>query len=175
MSIFAANLKRIAPNMKERNHRLQVLRAILNDQEAGIQDDILRELRQQGHDVTQATLSRDLRTLKAIKVQGKNGYRYVLPDNPLYRRTGSEHAAGEYLRNSGFRSIAFSGNLAVIHTRPGYAGGLASDIDARRPAGVVGTLAGDDTILMVMAPELTPQQLVDELSTFIPAIKSIHL
>ena len=52
MSIFAANLKRIAPNMKERNHRLQVLRAILNDQEAGIQDDILRELRQQGHDVT---------------------------------------------------------------------------------------------------------------------------
>ena len=44
-----------------------------------------------------------------------------------------------------------------------------------RPAGVVGTLAGDDTILMVMAPDLTPQQLVDELATFIPAIKSVHL
>ena len=161
--------------MKNKAARLQAIREIIIHSRVKSQDEILQRLHESGFDLTQATLSRDLRTLKAIKVQGKNGYRYVLPDNPLYRRTGSEHAAGEYLRNSGFRSIAFSGNLAVIHTRPGYAGGLASDIDARRPAGVVGTLAGDDTILMVMAPELTPQQLVDELSTFIPAIKSVHL
>lgn len=161
--------------MKERNRRLQVLRSLLDSKESGIQDDILRELKAQGYDVTQATLSRDLRTLKAIKVQGKNGYQYVLPENPLYRRTSSETLTGEYLRNTGFLSISFSGNLAVIHTRPGYAAGLASDIDSHHLPGVIGTIAGDDTILMILAEGQVPQTIVDTLAEFIPAIKSVHL
>lgn len=161
--------------MKERINRLQVLRMILTNTESGNQEAILNELRRQGYDVTQATLSRDLRKLKAIKVQGKNGYMYILPNNPLYRRTVSSNSVSEFMRNSGFQAIDFSGNLAVIHTRPGYAGGLASDIDAHHLQGVIGTIAGDDTILLVLAEGTDEQALVDELALFIPAVKSVHL
>lgn len=161
--------------MKERINRLQVLRLILTNTESGSQEAILNELRRQGYDVTQATLSRDLRKLKAIKVQGKSGYMYILPDNPLYRRTVNTGGVSEFLRNSGFLAIDFSGNLAVIHTRPGYAGGLASDIDAHRLQNIIGTIAGDDTILLIMAEGAEPQAVVDELALFIPAIKSVHL
>ena len=104
------------------------------------------------------------------------GYRYILPDNPLYRRSATPGVVPEYLRmRSGFVSIDFSGNLAVIHTRPGYAGGLASDIDAHQTESVIGTIAGDDTILLVIKENATKQDLINELAEVIPAIKSIML
>ena len=81
----------------------------------------------------------------------------------------------DYLRASGFESIDFSGNLAVVHTRPGYAGGLASDIDARSLPTIIGTIAGDDTVLIIMTEGTERQSLIDDLATVIPAIKSVML
>ena len=106
---------------------------------------------------------------------GAEGYRYILPESPLYRRTVKPEIVPEYLRNTGFLSIDFSGNLAVLHTRPGYAAGLASDIDSHKLHTAVGTVAGDDTILVVMNETVERQEFIDELSTVIPAIKSIVL
>jgi len=159
--------------MKDRLNRLETLQVILANKEAGSQEAILRELLRHGFKVTQATLSRDLRKLKAVKVLGRAGYKYVLPENPLYHRTLRPAAVPDFLRNTGFESIDFSGNLAVLHTRPGYAAGLASDIDARRLQTVVGTIAGDDTILLVTAEDADRQSLIDELASVIPAIKSV--
>lgn len=161
--------------MKERSDRLETLRLILANKEAGSQEDILRELSHCGFSVTQATLSRDLRKLKAVKTSSPAGYRYILPDNPQYRRPVSQAAMLGYRNNIGFLSLTFSGNLAVVHTKPGYAGSLASDIDAHRLNGVAGTIAGDDTILIVMAEGTERQQFVDGLAEIIPAIKSIML
>lgn len=159
--------------MKERADRLDTLRIILGSKEAGSQEGILRELSRHGFGVTQATLSRDLRKLKAVKVLGANGYRYILPDHPLYRRTATPAVASDFLRNTGFERIDFSGNLAVVHTRPGYAAGLASDIDAHRLPGVVGTIAGDDTILLVMSEGTDRQELIDELAVIVPAVRDV--
>lgn len=161
--------------MKERFDRLETLRLILARGEAGSQESILRQLARHGFDVTQATLSRDLRKLKAVKVPIPDGYRYILPEHPHYRRTTSPATMADFVRSTGFESVDFSGNLAVLHTRPGYAGGLASDIDARRLPSVVGTIAGDDTILIVMAEGTTRTQLTDDLAEVIPAMKGMVL
>ncbi len=161
--------------MKERFDRLETLRIILARGEAGSQESILRQLSRHGFDVTQATLSRDLHKLKAVKVPTQGGYRYILPEHPHYQRSTSPSTISGFLRNTGFESLDFSRNLAIVHTRPGYAGGLASDIDARRPDSVIGTIAGDDTILIVMAEGIERQQFIDDLAEVIPAIKAIML
>ena len=162
-------------NMSNRMQRLEVLRVILASSSMGSHEDILKELAQNGWNITQATLSRDLSKLHAAKVLGPEGYRYILPESPLYRRTVKPEIVPGYLRNTGFLSIDFSGNLAVLHTRPGYAAGLASDIDSHKLHTAVGTVAGDDTILVVMNEAVERQEFIDELSTVIPAIKSIVL
>lgn len=162
--------------MSKRMQRLEVLRVILASSEMGSHEEILRELARNGVEVTQGTLSRDLSKLHAAKVLNKEGgYRYILPENPFYRRTVKPDVVPQYLRNTGFSSIAFSGNIAVLHTRPGYAAGLASDIDARHLSTVAGTIAGDDTIMVVISEGTDRHQFTDELATVIPAVKSIVL
>ncbi len=161
--------------MKERSTRLETLRIILSRGEAGSQESILRQLTRHGFDVTQATLSRDLRKLRAVKVSTAYGYRYILPEHPNYQRSTTPGSMSEFLRTTGFESLDFSGNLAVMHTRPGYAGGLASDIDSRPLTSIIGTIAGDDTILIIMAEGAKRQDVIDDLSMVLPAIKSIML
>lgn len=161
--------------MKKRNNRLDLLRVILSSREMCSQEDILQELLRNGVEVTQATLSRDLRTLKASKMLNSKGYRYVLPETTGYRRTIDPDAVPEYLRNTGFLTISFSKNIAMLHTRPGYAAGLASDIDSHELQSVAGTIAGDDTILVVIAEDVSRQEFVDELASIIPAVKSVLL
>lgn len=155
--------------------RLEVLRVILSSSRFGSHEDILQELSKNGWDITQATLSRDLSKLHAAKVLDNEGYRYILPENPLYRRTVKPDLVPQYLRNTGFLTITFSGNLAVLRTRPGYAAGLASDIDGHELPSVAGTIAGDDTILIVLSEGTDRQTFTDELATVVPAVKSLLL
>lgn len=161
--------------MSKRNQRLELLRVILENQALAGQEEILAELRKHGVEVTQATLSRDLTKLHAVKTLDRNGYRYVLPQSTLYNHVVEPKIIPEFLRNSGFTQITFSGSLAVLHTRSGYAAGLASDIDSHHLPSVAGTIAGDDTILLVTSEGSTRQQLIDELATIIPAVKSVLL
>ena len=157
--------------MKPRHERIEVLRLILANTEIGSQEALLKELEAEGYKVTQATLSRDLQKLKAAKVASVGGYRYILPDNPLYRRKISVEAP-DFLRNTGFLGLEFSGNIVVMHTRPGYAAGITTAIDAQK---LSSTLAGDDTILAIMREGATRQQVIDELATVLPAVKNIVL
>lgn len=159
--------------MSNRTDRLEVLRAILAAKSMGSHEEILKELANNGWTITQASLSRDLTKLHAAKVLGESGYRYILPDNPLYRRTINPSVMPGYLRSNGFLNISFSGNMAVLHTRPGYAASLALEIDMQRLPSVEGTVAGDDTILVVQSENVERQQLIDELAVVIPAIKSL--
>ena len=161
--------------MRKSFERLEVLRVILSSHNLGSHEDILQELKRNGIEVTQATLSRDLTKLHAVKTLDRNGYRYVLPQSTLYSHVVEPKIIPEFLRNSGFTQITFSGSLAVLHTRSGYAAGLASDIDSHHWPSVAGTIAGDDTILLVTSEGSTRQQLIDELATIIPAVKSVLL
>ncbi len=161
--------------IKKRFERLETLRVILSGRKMSSHEEILRELSRNGYAVTQATLSRDLNRLHASKVLGREGYHYTLPETPNYLHTVQPEVVPEYLRNTGFLSIAFSGNIAVIRTRTGYAAGLATDIDSHKLPSIAGTVAGDDTILVVVAEGVPRQQCVDELASVVPAVKSVML
>lgn len=67
----------------------------------------------------------------------------------MYKRS-NDQSASEMLMTSGFVSLQFSRNIALIRTRPGYASSMAYDIDNRECPAVLGTIAGDDTIMMVL-------------------------
>ena len=117
--------------MKKKANRLDAIKMIISSKEVGSQEELLQELGQEGFELTQATLSRDLKQLKVAKAASMNGkYVYVLPNDIMYKRVGDQ-SASEMLMNNGFISLQFSGNIAVIKTRPGYASSMAYDIDNR--------------------------------------------
>ena len=88
----------------------------------------------------------------------------------MYKRTNAQ-STSEMLMHSGFVSLQFSGNLAVIRTRPGYASSMAYDIDNRECADILGTIAGDDTIMMVIREGIPHERIQAFLSGIIPNMK----
>ena len=157
--------------MKNKNSRLDSIKIIISSKEIGSQEELLQELAKEGFQLTQATLSRGLKQLKVAKAASMNGnYEYVLPNNTMYKRMTESHTASEMLRHNGFVSIEFSGNIAVIKTRPGYASSLAYDIDNSQSYEILGTIAGDDTIMLVLREGCSQTTLKQSLSHIIPNI-----
>ena len=158
--------------MKSKNNRLDAIKMIISSKEIGSQEELLQELTKEGFRLTQATLSRDLKQLKVAKAASMNGnYVYVLPNNTMYKRMTEQHSASEMLMYNGFVSIDFSSNLAVIKTRPGYASRLAYDIDNHDFEEILGTIAGDDTTLLVLREGYTRTSIRNALSLIIPNIQ----
>ena len=117
---------------------------MISSKDISSQEELLQALGKEGFELTQATLSRDLKQLKVAKAANMNGkYVYVLPNNIMYKRNNAQ-SASEMLMTSGFVSLHFSKNIAVIRTRPGYASSMAYDIDNRECPAILGTIAGDD-------------------------------
>lgn len=133
--------------MKTKESRMETLKMLISSQELGSQEALLKALKKEGFVLTQATLSRDLKQLKVAKAASMNGkYLYVLPNETMYKRVTSSKRASEMLQSSGFVSINFSGQLAVIKTRPGYASAIAYNLDSQDLPNILGSIAGDDTI-----------------------------
>ena len=130
------------------------------------QTDLLALLEAEGIETTQATLSRDLDELGAVKLRGADrGIPvYVIPDDGSPVR-GVEGGTGRLARLLGelLVSADASGNLAVLRTPPGAAHYLASALDRAALHDIVGTIAGDDTIFLVAREPLTGTQLVARL------------
>ena len=80
--------------------------------------------------------------------------------------------ASEMLRIPGYRSINFSGNMGVIRTRPGYASSIAYNIDNGHIDEILGTIAGDDTIFIVIKEGVTQEQVIKGLSTIVPGMEA---
>ena len=158
--------------MKSKNNRLDAIKMIISSKEVGSQEELLQELLKEVYSLTQATLSRDLKQLKVAKAASMNGnYVYVLPNNTMYKRMSEQHSATEMLRFNGVVNLEFSGNLAVIKTRPGYASSVAYDIDNHNFEEILGTIAGDDTILLVIREGSSRTSVLDALSFIIPNVK----
>lgn len=134
--------------------RRRLVRSLLVAGQVGSQQELVDLLAEHGHDITQATASRDLRAVGAVK----DGAGYVLTDDRHTEAVGLAHALDEFAE-----SIAASGNIVVIRTPPGAAHLLAAAIDAVSVAGVVGTVAGDDTILVVADEPTGGRELVARL------------
>jgi transcriptional regulator of arginine metabolism len=136
--------------------------ALLSSQSVHSQSELAALLGDEGIDVTQATLSRDLEELGAVKLRGADGGVgvYVVPEDgsPVRGVSGGTERVSRLLSDL-LVSTDASGNLAVLRTPPGAAHYLASAIDRAALPYVVGTVAGDDTILMIAREPMTGAEL----------------
>lgn len=156
---------------RNRDGRLEAIKLLLLSKELGSQAELLSELRRMGFSPTQATLSRDLHQLKAGKGLNAAGrWVYVLPGAPAYRRVSDTVLTAAAARQEGVLSVKFSGNLAVLHTLPGHASHVAYDIDNKRFDEILGTLAGDDTVMMVLAEGVGPETVYGLLAQALPGV-----
>ena len=155
--------------MKNKIRRLQEIKEIISTSSVGSQEELLDILSKRGYDLTQATLSRDLKQMKVVKTPIAGGaYKYILPERNISSKTKDENVYS--FVGSGFISITFSGCMAVIKTRPGYASSIAYEIDEKAQNEILGTVAGEDTIFLVIDEKVTREEVIKSLSTFIPNI-----
>ena len=158
--------------MKDKKNRLEALRLIISSQQMGSQEELLNALQNEGFNLTQATLSRDLKQLKVAKAATMSGnYVYVLPNESMYKRVSAHSSVREMMQVPGFISIQFSGNMGVIKTRPGYASAIAWNIDRSDLPEILGTIAGDDNIFIVIKEGVRHQHVTEALKEVIPNIK----
>ncbi len=150
--------------MQNRKKRLEAITTIIKTTEINNQEELLSLLETKGFSATQATLSRDMKQLKISKSPNADGvYIYQLPKLNNYTKNIHAESNMEGMRN-GLISIAFSGNLAVAKTRSGYAMGIASDIDRHSTPEILGTIAGDDTILIILQENVAQQTIISILN-----------
>lgn len=164
--------------MKNRKQRIELMIDLIKNNCIGSQEELAARLAENGYNVTQATLSRDLKMLKTTKVPTDWGsYVYILPDSNSLKDKLLAKGAADMSPNfrSGFISLQLSGNIAVIKTRNGYAAGLAYDIDMSNSKEILGTIPGSDTIFAVLNEKSTREQIIDTFSRLLPIDKSNYL
>lgn len=148
--------------MSNKKYRFQIIKDLITDQEISNQDELLKKLIDLDITVTQATLSRDLRELKVSKVPNSSGqYIYRLTENTIVAPTVTHNEQ---------MMLVFSKNLGVIKTKPGYANRIAFEIDNTHFNTIIGTIAGDDTVLIIMKEESSREEVTNELRRIIPNI-----
>ena len=137
-----------------KNDRQRVIRDLIGSRDVGSQEELRKLLRQRGWDVTQSTLSRDLREMRLARVPTPDGSRY----------TTTEKTPDELLPRL-FDRVDGVGELLVLHTVPGGAQTIAFALDAEGWTDVLGTIAGDDTILIVCRSSGARDRLARRLRT----------
>jgi transcriptional regulator of arginine metabolism len=144
----------------QRQHRIARL---LADQAVTSQAHLVELLAADGVAATQATVSRDLEDLGAIKVRVAGGESaYAIPELPTNQRAPEDHLRRVF--SDWVVEVAHSGNLVVLRTPPGSAHVVASALDRSALGGVLGTVAGDDTLLVVVTEDSGGAAVARELS-----------
>lgn len=135
---------------------------IVQKQTVETQEELARALRETGFNVTQATVSRDIKELGLVKVPGDKGFvRYATSDDIMARP--SDERLKRLFRDS-VTGVDYSENLIIIKTLPGEAQGVASAIDRSRWPEIIGTVGGDDTILVIVKPKKSTLGIVNRFT-----------
>lgn len=154
--------------IREKVDRQRAIRKILESTKISSQEELRSMLEVRGFATTQATLSRDLSALKVIKI----------PDDEkghIYSTTNELSSNYTHLQESSplhtVQSIAFSHNLAIIKCLPSFAPSVAHIIDRNGLKEIVGTIAGDDTVLIILAEGVSHGQLRELLVIRLPELR----
>ncbi|HZD86822.1 MAG TPA: arginine repressor [Gaiellaceae bacterium] len=144
-----------------RAERHAAIQRLIREHPISTQGDLAEALRRQGHEVVQTTVSRDIHELGLVKVRdGAGRLVYAFPEDA----PGIDEDLADALARWAL-TVEPSGNLVVVTTPYGYAQALAQAIDVAHHPHVAGTLAGENTILLVAREPLTGARLADELRT----------
>lgn len=147
--------------------RLSAIRNIITNHKIRSQEELLTRLTELGYELTQATLSRDLKQLKVGRIPSNEGFSYVVSENLISSGTGTKLSPVAY----GFLGIEFSGNMVVIKTLPAYSHTIADAIDKAEMNEVLGTIAGNDTVFVVVRDRMKPKQIRKAFVEAIPELK----
>lgn len=149
--------------MKARRH--MKIQEIISKQIIRTQEELADKLREAGFDVTQATVSRDIKEMGLIKVPSAGDeYRYAVPNE--VHPSNLQDRLKRLLRET-VVSMNDSENLIVVRTIPGNAHALAAVIDNSNWEEVIGSVAGDDTILLVIKPKEVVPRVMDRLTSLL--------
>ena len=144
-----------------KNARQAEIMNIIQSSEVETQEQLLQALKLRGFNATQATISRDIKDLQLVKeLTGTGGYRYALSEKK------APVAIDTRLRNifkEGVLAVDVAQNLVVIKTMPGLASAACSALDGMEISGMVGSLAGDDTGILIMRDNVAAQQFNSEV------------
>jgi len=125
------------------------------------QEELAEKLKEVGMDVTQATVSRDIKELRLLKVMTKDEhYKYA----PISQADGAISNRLLTIFTESFASCDYANNIVVVKTLPGMAQASASAVDSLKWAEIVGTIAGDDTIMIVCRAEKIAEELVNRFN-----------
>lgn len=151
-----------------KKQRLELIKKIIRENKIASQHELQEYLEKENVEVTQATLSRDLSRLKVVKVvDSEVGHIYALPAD---LETGNEPKVNYFPADS-FKAIKFSGNLAVIKSTPSFASSMALIIDQLKMDEMIGSIAGDDTVMIILSEGTTPDAFLAALRRRIPVLR----
>ena len=152
----------------QKTKRLLAIEKIIRDAKISAQNDLLGKLKGMGMQCTQATLSRDLRQLGVCRIpDGAGGYRYSLPETSA----ANTDLSVKFSILPVIQGIIEAKGMFVIKTLPGSAGSVALFIDDSCRYEIAGTIAGDDTILLIPRDGITSNQLNACLEAILPGLR----
>lgn len=154
--------------MNQKTQRFATIRKIIRSEMISSQEELITRLRECGVEITQSTLSRDLKFMNVAKVPHKSrGYIYVLPNTAHHEVNVSSNISDN------ITSLTFSGNLGVLKTKSGYASAISVPIDNLDCPAILGTIAGDNTILLILREDARRSQVIEALQKIFPMLNNV--
>lgn len=158
--------------MSKKKDRLSIIKKLIETERISSQEELLALLNRIEINATQSTLSRDIKELRAVKApDAEKGYVYLLPET---LHGDKNTVKNESPVTDNIRYIDFSGNTIVMKTKQGYAKAVGVMIDGEDYEDVVGTLAGDDTLFILLAEDVKPVNFLTKFDSIHPNIKNLY-
>jgi transcriptional regulator of arginine metabolism len=152
--------------MGKKSERLSIIKRIIAEELIGSQEELIQHLEKRGIHATQSTLSRDFKEINISKMpHPEKGYIYVSAENIVSRSEFGTSNLGDAIMG-----VKFSGNMGVIITKSGYANAIGVIVDSRKSPYILGTVAGDNTIIMVLREDASHKLIMDVLISAFPEL-----
>jgi transcriptional regulator of arginine metabolism len=150
----------------KRQERLKIIREIIKEKKISSQEDLLEELNKKSIRVTQATVSRDISSLNLVKIRDalQNEYYGISFNYQGDQHTGLQRIKSKF--KDSVISVEMANNIIVIKTEPGEAQGVAWAIDSSNFEEILGTVAGDDTIICIVKNEAETQKIMELFKSY---------
>lgn len=154
--------------MNQKTQRFATIRKIIRGELISSQEELINRLHECGIEITQSTLSRDLKYMNVAKVPHKSkGYVYVLPNTAHHDISVSSNISDN------ITSLTFSGNLGILKTKSGYASAISVPIDNLENQAILGTIAGDNTVLIILREDANRNNVIESLLRIFPMLSNV--